>query len=136
MALPFATLTAKLVRARTRLLAVVDRAGQFPRLIHGIFWAFMLVAIGGMLLDHGAWTRSETVSGPFQPKAESSDLYAVDIGVGVPFWLGLRLVNTDSADRRALPGPRFLVDGREIGLPRTPAAEISRGAAYSLGARQ
>jgi hypothetical protein len=136
MVIPFTTLNAKLVRARSRLLAVVDRAGQFPRLIHGTFWAFMLVAIGGMLLDHGAWTRSETVSGPFQPKAGSTDLYAVDIGVGVPFWLGLRLVNTDSADRRALPGPRLLVDGREIGLPRTPDAEISRGAAYSLGARQ
>src|SRR6476619_7709877 len=110
MAIPFTTLNAKLVRSRSRLLAVVDRAGQFPRLIHGTFWAFMLVAIGGMLLDHGVWTRSETVSGPFQPKAESSDLYAVDIGVGVPFWLGLRLVNTDTADRGAWLGPRLLVD--------------------------
>ena len=132
MAIPCAALNSAFVRVRARLLRLVDRAGQFPRLIRVAFWVLMAVAVAGMLLDHAAWTRSEAVAGPFRPKAQSS-FYTVDIGVGVPFWLGMRLLNTDPVHRTASPSPRLLLDGRDIALPHTPRAEISRGAAYWLG---
>jgi hypothetical protein len=122
--------------ALVRVLRFVDRAERFPRLVRVTFWALMAVAAAGMLLDHGAWTRSETFPGPFRPKAESPDLYTVDIGVRVPFWLGIRLVDTDPAGGNALASPRLLLDGYEIALPQTPRAEIFRGAAYRLGSRQ
>ena len=129
-------LNSALLHARDRLLYIVDRAGTFPRLIRVIFWALIAVVTAGALLDHGAWTREESFQGPFRPSDQSPSLYAVNIGAGIPFWLGLRLIQGIPDHRSALIGPRLLLDGRDIGLPQTPQPEIAQGAARWFGARK
>ena len=74
------------------------------------------------------------IRGPFRPWDQSPSLYAVNIGAGIPFWLGLRLIQPVPAPRSVGP-PRLLLDGREIPLPETPRPEIAQGAAVWLGAR-
>ena len=129
-------LNSALLPARDRLLYVVDRAGTFPRLIRVIFWALLAVVTAGALLDHGAWTREESFQGPFRPSEQSPSLYAVNIGAGIPFWLGLRLIQNVPGHRTALMGPRLLLDGRDIALPQTPQPEIAQGVARWFGARK
>jgi hypothetical protein len=135
MATHFA-LNSAFVSARDRLLQLVDRAGAVPGLIRVTFWALLVVVAAGTLLENGAWTREESFSGPFRPAAQSSGLYAVNIGVDIPFWLGMRLVHADPARRSAMTNPRLLFDGREFALPQTPQLKIARGAAFWLGTRQ
>ena len=53
----YLALNAALLRARDRLLDLVDRADAFPHLLRVIFWALLAVATAAALLDHGAWTR-------------------------------------------------------------------------------
>ena len=129
-------LSSALVRARDRLLHVVDRAGTFPHLMRVIFWALLAVVAAGALLDYGAWTREESFSGPFRPSDQWSGRYAVNIGVGIPLWLGLRLIQAVPGHGSRLTGPRLLLDGRDIGLPQTWQPEIAQGAARWLGARE
>ena len=123
-----------LVSARDGLLHLVDRAGTFPHVVRVTFWALLTVVTAGALLDHGAWTREESFRGPFRPWDRSPSLYAVNIGAGIPFWLGLRLIQPVAAPRSVGP-PRLLLDGGEIPLPETPRPEIAQGAAVWLGAR-
>jgi hypothetical protein len=129
-------LNSALVRARDRLLHVVDRAAAFPHLVRVIFWALLAVVTAGALLDYGAWTREESFSGPFRSSDQWPGRYAVNIGAGIPFWLGLRLIQVVPGHGSTLMGPRLLLDGRDIGLPKTPRPEIAQGPARWLGARE
>jgi hypothetical protein len=122
--------------ARDRILDWADRAGRFPRLIRAVFCALVILVAAGWLLEHGAWTREESFSGPFRQSTRSSGLYAINIGVHVPFWLGMRLVHTDTARPAASTGVQFFLDGRDIELPRTPQLEFAHGAAFWSSARQ
>ena len=132
----YLALNSALLRARDRLLYLVDRAGAFPHLLRVIFWALLAVVTAGALLDHGAWTRKESFSGPFRLSDQWPGRYAVNIGAGIPFWLGLRLIQAVPGPESTLMGPRLLLDGRDIGLPQTPQPEIAQEAARWLGARE
>ena len=132
----YLALNAALLRARDRLLDLVDRADAFPHLLRVIFWALLAVATAGALLDHGAWTRKESFPGPFRLSDQWPDRYAVNIGAGIPFWLGLRLIQAVPGRESTLMGPRLLLAGRDIGLPQMPQPEIAQGAARWLGARE
>ena len=132
----YLALNAALLRARDRLLYLVDRADAFPHLLRVIFWALLAVATAAALLDHGAWTRKESFPGPFRLSDQWPGRYAVNIGAGVPFWLGLRLIQAVPGPESTLMGPRLLLAGRDIGLPQMPQPEIAQEAARWLGARE
>ena len=131
----YLALNAALLRARDRLLYLVDRADAFPHLLRVIFWTLLAVATSGPV-DHGAWTRKESFPGPFRLSDQWPGRYAVNIGAGVPFWLGLRLIQAVPGRESTLMGPRLLLAGRDIGLPQMPQPEIAQGAARWLGARE
>ena len=118
-------------RAKDALAVLSDQIVGCRRGLSICLLACLAVSIFGSVLDHRAWTRQQTLRGPFQEIDASGRTYAVEFGDGVPFWL---MIGFDQTVHNALSNPYLQVDGRDINLPSVP--DIYQGFKYWLGKRK
>lgn len=109
-------------RLTSRSCDMVDRIGSYRLAVRIALWIVLILLSIGIILEHGAWRRQDTSSGPFRPSVAVPGQYAVDIGTAVPAWLAIRLTESDAG---IAPRLQLLQDGRPIELSATPSPRFT-----------
>src|SRR5262249_45943594 len=110
-----------------RLLDACEPFRATRRVALLVFAAFTIL---GVVLDLGILSGAATYEGPFRVD-RSTGLCAVDVASNVPFWLGVRLVQSGSTTLEQ--NPQLTLDGHLVDLSQEPQAYFSRDPQIWLG---
>ncbi len=116
---------------KARLLSVVERLAPRRRLIYLVTLVFGAMLVAAFVFEHGDWTRTEVLHGPFAREATGTQ-YSVPIAENVPY-LSIpspELNSEGAADESS--SIRLWVNGKPWNPPQAPQPSFSQSQRYGI----
>ncbi|MGD9868200.1 MAG: hypothetical protein AB7U38_09415 [Hyphomicrobiales bacterium] len=88
-------------------------ASMRTSLLHGLMWLLTALALALALLEAGAWTRTETFRGPFEPHPRFPGVHVLTLGKGLPLRCCLS-TGGDTRDEQDRSRAILVIDGEAV----------------------
>jgi len=110
---------------KVQLLPVIEKLGSRRRLIYMLARIFVVLLIGAFVFEHGNWTRTEMLHGPFM--RDSAGQYSAAIGSDVPYLLipGPQMDSEGTVDETS--SVQLWVNGKPWNPPEAALPAIDQG---------
>ncbi len=116
---------------KARLLSVIETVAPRRRLIYILARVFILILIAAFVFEHGNWTRTETLHGPF-PHNSVETAYHVAIATDVPYLAvpSPQLERVGTFDE--LSAVRMWINGKTWNPPEAPQPSVDQGSFFGI----